>query len=503
MDTLDSLSNEQLLARLPLLCSEERRATAEVIVYLAEVERRKLYLQEACSSLFAFCVERLGYSEQAALKRMRVARLYLELPQILDELKSGALHLTGLFLLSGHLTEDNVESLLAEARGKTRRELELVIARWFPRPDVLASITPLGAESTRPGIGAIATGHAKNEAPADGVTYPETSDCFDGAEIASDVTYSGTSDCLGGAGTASDVTYPGTSDCLDGGGIASNVTYPETSDCFDGARIASDATYPETSESRGSGRRQHGAQARVQPLSAQSYRIEFTASAELHAKLERAQNLLSHAVEPGNLGELFERALDELIAKGTKRRQGVVSEKPRKPRPLKERSRHVPVSVAREVWERDESQCTFVDAHGRRCSEKRYVTLEHVDPHARGGPPTAENLCLLCKPHNLDAARREFGEEHIRRKQREREAYSKAGKALVALGFRRQQVNAALDTLRERRTEPEVEALLRQAVALLYPVKQVSPHSADAEKPAELRAHAQLRRAPAQETIAP
>ena len=449
MDTLDSLSNEQLLARLPLLCSEERRATAEVIVYLAEVERRKLYLQEACSSLFAFCVERLGYSEQAALKRMRVARLYLELPQILDELKSGATHLTGLFLLSGHLTEDNAESLLAEARGKTRRELELVIARWFPRPDVLASITPLGVESTRPGIGAIATGHAKNEAPADGVTYPETSDCFDGAGI------------------------------------------------------ASDATYPETSESRGSGRRQHGAQARVQPLSAQSYRIEFTASAELHAKLERAQNLLSHAVEPGNLGELFERALDELIAKETKRRQGVVSDKPRKLRSLKGDSRHVPVSVAREVWERDESQCTFVDAHGRRCSEKRYVTLEHVDPHARGGPPTAENLCLLCKPHNLDAARREFGEEHIRRKQREREAYSKAGKALVALGFRRQQVNAALDTLRERRTEPEVEALLRQAVALLYPVKQVSPHSADAEKPAELRAHAQLRRAPAQETIAP
>ena len=63
---------------------------------------------------------------------MRVARLYLELPQILDELKSGAIHLTGLFLLSGHLTEDNADSLLAEARGKTRRELELVIARWFP-----------------------------------------------------------------------------------------------------------------------------------------------------------------------------------------------------------------------------------------------------------------------------------------------------------------------------------------------------------------------------------
>ncbi len=474
MDTLDSLSNEQLLARLPVLCSEERRATAEVIVYLAEVERRKLYLQEACSSLFSFCVERLGYSEQAALKRMRVARLYLELPQILNELKSGAIHLTGLFLLSGHLTKNNVESLLAEARGKTRRELELVLARWFPKPDVLASITPLGAESTRPGIGAVAANPAKKEVPAgaaDGLTYPGTSGCLDADPTKRPV------------------------EATDG------LTYPGTRDCLDGAGTASDATYPETSESHGRGK--HGAQARVQPLSAQSYRVEFTASAELHAKLEHAQNLLSHAVAPGNLGELFERALDELIAKETKRRQGVVSDKPRKLRSLKEDSRHVPVSVAREVWERDESQCTFVDAHGRRCSEKRYVTIEHVDPHARGGPPSVHNLCLLCGPHNQDAARREFGEEHIRRKQREREAYSKAGKVLVGLGFKRKQVNSALDTLRERRTEPEVEALLRQAVALLYPVKQVSPHSGATEKPAEPRAHAQPHRAPAQETIAP
>ncbi len=450
MDTLASLSNEQLLARLPVLCSDERRATAEVIVYLAEVERRKLYLQEACSSLFAFCVERLGYSEQAALKRMRVARLYLELPQILDELKNGAIHLTGLFLLSGHLDEHNVESLLAEARGKTRRELEVVIARWFPKPDVLASITPLGAESTRLGIGAIAADSAKSEGPAE----------TDG------------------------ITYPGTSDCLDLTGIASGTIYPGTS------------------ESHGNGRGRQAARGRVQPLSAQSYRVEFTASADLKAKLEHAQNLLSHAVAPGNLGELFERALDELIAKETKRRQGAVSDKPRKLRSLKEGSRHVPVSVAREVWERDESQCTFVDAHGRRCSEKRYVTLEHVDPHARGGPPSVHNLCLLCGPHNQDAARREFGEDHIQRKQREREAYSKTGKVLVGLGFKRKQVNSALETLRERGTEPEVEALLRHAVALLHPVKRISPHSAVDEKPAESRAYAQPRRAPAQESVA-
>jgi hypothetical protein len=43
--------------------------------------------------------------------------------------------------------------------------------------------------------------------------------------------------------------------------------------------------------------------------------VEFTARAELRDKLERARELLSHAVPSGDLGELFERALDALIEK--------------------------------------------------------------------------------------------------------------------------------------------------------------------------------------------
>jgi len=47
---------------------------------------------------------------------------------------------------------------------------------------------------------------------------------------------------------------------------------------------------------------------RVEPLSAASFRVELTASAELRQKLELAQNLLSHAVSTGDLASLFERA---------------------------------------------------------------------------------------------------------------------------------------------------------------------------------------------------
>src|SRR5919108_4957613 len=101
--SLSSVSDAALLARMPGLVRAERTATADVIEHLVELEQRRLYLDQACGSLFAYCRERLGYSENEALKRVRVARLAQRLPRVLDELRSGAVHLTGLFLLSQHL----------------------------------------------------------------------------------------------------------------------------------------------------------------------------------------------------------------------------------------------------------------------------------------------------------------------------------------------------------------------------------------------------------------
>jgi hypothetical protein len=309
MQTLSSIPDSDLLARMPALVVAEQAAVADVITHLMEIDKRRLYLEQACSSLHAYCM-RLGYSEEGALKRVRVTRLAEHLPRVLDELRSGAVHLTALFLLSKHLTEENCEALLAEARSKSRRELEHVIARWFPKPDAEQRISP------------------QHEAPAN---------------------------CAGPAPSQ-----------------------------WSGPSVSS--TCPGTGESP--------APFKLEPLSASSYRIQFTASTELYAKIEKARELLSHALPTGDLAALFERALDELIERETKRRMG--AGRPRKQRKLKLDSRHIPVEVARAVWERDASQCTFVDAEGRRCSERRFLTLEHRHPFALGGPPTVENICLLC-----------------------------------------------------------------------------------------------------------
>jgi hypothetical protein len=137
--------------------------------------------------------------------------------------------------------------------------------------------------------------------------------------------------------------------------------------------------------------------------------------------------LLSHSVPSGDLAALVERAFDALIAQETKRRMG--AGKPRKRRALAPGSRHVPVEVARLVWERDGGQCAFVDGQGRRCSARRFLTLEHREPHALGGPPTVDNVCLYCAGHNAEAARNVFGEDHVDAKiakQKQRRTRTKA-----------------------------------------------------------------------------
>src|SRR5688572_593951 len=66
-------------------------------------------------------------------RRVRVVRVAHSVPRVLDHLRSGAIHLTGLFVLAPHLNEETADALLAEARGKSRREIEYLLARWFPK----------------------------------------------------------------------------------------------------------------------------------------------------------------------------------------------------------------------------------------------------------------------------------------------------------------------------------------------------------------------------------
>jgi hypothetical protein len=128
-------SNHALLADLRTRVANERGATAIVLSRIVEVEDRRLYLEEGYSCMKDFCVRELHYSEGAAYKRITAARKARELPQILNMLADGRLHLSGVVILSKYLRSGNADDLLSAATYKTKAEIELLIANRFGRPD--------------------------------------------------------------------------------------------------------------------------------------------------------------------------------------------------------------------------------------------------------------------------------------------------------------------------------------------------------------------------------
>jgi hypothetical protein len=105
-----------------------KHATVELLRLLAELDARRLYLGEGCSSLFSYCTQVLHLSEHAAYHRIEAARAARQFPVVLELLAEGALTLTNLALLRPHLTADNHRTLLAHARHKTKRDVEHQVA---------------------------------------------------------------------------------------------------------------------------------------------------------------------------------------------------------------------------------------------------------------------------------------------------------------------------------------------------------------------------------------
>src|SRR6185503_15165283 len=145
-ESLSNMSDAELVARLVELVREERRLTAAVLLHLAEVEARELHVRTACSSMFVYCTRVLGMSEDEAFKRIRAARALRKFPVVAAAVAEGRLHLTAVLLLAAHLTDERAGELVAGASGKSKAEIEILLARRTPRPDVAERLERAAAQ---------------------------------------------------------------------------------------------------------------------------------------------------------------------------------------------------------------------------------------------------------------------------------------------------------------------------------------------------------------------
>jgi hypothetical protein len=160
------LSDDALRAKVKLLAECSRAVTVELIAHLAEFYARKLHCAEGPGSLFRYCTEILRFSEAAACNRIKAARAARRFPVILDLLADGSVNLTTIRLLSPHLTPDNHQAILAEATGMTRRQVDKLVARLSPQPDVAPSIRKLPSPNTAPVTCAVEANGAPGKATA-------------------------------------------------------------------------------------------------------------------------------------------------------------------------------------------------------------------------------------------------------------------------------------------------------------------------------------------------
>jgi hypothetical protein len=99
-----------LLRRLADLVRQSRSVEHDLLAHIAEVDARKLYAREACSSMFGYCARVLGLTGAEAYMRITAARASRKHPVLLTMLADGRLSVTTICLLAPHLCRTETTS---------------------------------------------------------------------------------------------------------------------------------------------------------------------------------------------------------------------------------------------------------------------------------------------------------------------------------------------------------------------------------------------------------
>ncbi|HTU63362.1 MAG TPA: hypothetical protein VMF89_33100, partial [Polyangiales bacterium] len=237
--------------------------SAKLLVHLGEVDVRGAFRELGFSSIYDYCVSGLRMSEGEAGLRIYAARLGRRFPLVVERLSANELHLSGIKLLAPHLTDDNCLLLLDRARGKSKRQIQSVLAELAPQPDVP---TRMRKVPTARGSHACATSVVEKP-------------------LALDLTQA----CSASVNT--NVSVAPVPPCA-----AAPSRSPEQHTLL--------AISPQPARPRA---------ALTTPLSPGRFKLELTLGQEAHDKLEQLRELLRHQNPTGDLAPIIERAIIELL----------------------------------------------------------------------------------------------------------------------------------------------------------------------------------------------
>ena len=135
---LKSLSDQALLAATEKLAHEERELLIAVLAHLREIERRRLFCDLGFSSLHAYAVKHLKYSDDQAARRINAMRLIKDLPDVAEKVQSGKLSLSNAssaqtFSKRTAMSPEKKRDLVKKLENKSTREAEREMAAINPQ----------------------------------------------------------------------------------------------------------------------------------------------------------------------------------------------------------------------------------------------------------------------------------------------------------------------------------------------------------------------------------
>jgi hypothetical protein len=153
MDDPRLLTNAQLLSHLENFVEEERERMHSFLAWLGEADRRKLPEDEGYASTFDFCVRRLRLSEDEAYRRIHAARAAVVRPELLSALADGQLSLTAVSKIAPHVHRHDALEIIARAEGKTRRQIDEILAPLRLEPQKhdsvrIVAVTPSSSDKS-------------------------------------------------------------------------------------------------------------------------------------------------------------------------------------------------------------------------------------------------------------------------------------------------------------------------------------------------------------------
>ncbi|MGE0634116.1 MAG: HNH endonuclease signature motif containing protein [Pseudobdellovibrionaceae bacterium] len=395
--------DKQIHERAMEVAKAYKRSEIELIEILEQVDRYRIYYQHKCNSLFTYATEVLKLSNEVAYIFIGVARKTREVPELKEEIRNGSITVSKAKRMTSVLTKENKSEWISLAKTSTKHQLEKQIAIAKPTEAVREKLEYSGAPKEQIKLIKLEAKEKSVSSGKDAVRvqlqigvseelmlklrriqdlesskrkravsleeslnvmadlYLEKHDPLKRAKrqkMRGKLQDEGNPKTMNSTGRE-DVQTEASNSLQDTGTSQTVDTQSKTIDSF----TRSEKFYSKAMSSR----------CGVESGDSKT-ESKCDSSAEIHNSDKAERNsTVSHNIQgPGITPEMQ-------------------ASKIRKP---------LKASVKHSVQLMYNSQCTYTDSEGKRCSQRRHLDIHHIIQASQGGGDKLENLTLLCSGHH-------------------------------------------------------------------------------------------------------